>query len=68
MVSEDSWDAEFDRCVEPTKVSQRPRVPSFLLMTPHRSHCHQPLMMSGRVVPDTRTSQHIARFYNGLKP
>ena len=35
---------------------------------PHRTHYHQPLMMSGRVAPDTRTSQHIARFYNGLKP
>ena len=33
---------------------------------PHRTHCHQPLMMSGRVAPDPRTSQHIARFYNGL--
>ena len=34
---------------------------------PHRTRCHQPLMMSGRVAPDPRTSQHIARFYNGLK-
>ena len=34
---------------------------------PHRTHCHLPLMMSGPVAPDTRTSQHIARFYNGLK-
>ena len=34
---------------------------------PHRSHCHQPLMMSGRVAPDTRAFQHIARFYNGLR-
>ena len=34
---------------------------------PHRTRCHQPLMMSGQVAPDTRASQHIARFYNGLK-
>ena len=34
---------------------------------PHRTHCHPPLMMSGLVAPDTRTFQHIARFYNGLR-
>ena len=34
---------------------------------PHRTHCHQPLMMSRQVAPDTRAFQHIARFYNGLK-
>ena len=56
------------RAITPTS-SQRIHLDQvFPADNPHRTHFHQPLMMSGRVVPDTRTSQHIARFYNGLKP
>ena len=30
---------------------------------PHRTHCHLDMV---EVAPDTRSSQHIARFCNGL--
>ena len=61
MVSEDSEGGS--RLTSMGFLSYVAKSPSaFPADCPHRSHCHSLL----KVAPDTRTSQHIAGFYNGL--
>jgi hypothetical protein len=58
-----------DEPLDPSK--DRAEVRRFPADYPHRSDCHSPRTdpksraLSGRVPPDTRTFQHIAKFYYG---